>query len=115
MKTIDDLYKLRNDLITLICGNDPEVSLEGESNEVLYQRDGWDIGVYYTCYGMIESDDGDHWTPPSFDIVVASIMVDEIDAVYLDEKTGEEIVFSPDDANGLCREINRYFYNTRRA
>jgi len=114
MKTIEDLYKLQNELISLVYGDDYEVSLEGESNEVIYQRDGWDIAVYYTCYGMIESEEGDYWTPPSFDIVRNSVMVDEIHALHLDEKTGEETVFLPDDADDLCMAMNRRLANLRR-
>lgn len=102
MKTIADLNAIIPIISEALVANDHEI---GETNEFIYDEDGWYVEITYSTDGEYYNEDGDYSTPSCYDLKRAWGEVIDLGASYSDED-GNEVEFSNSDLKTLRSALN---------
>lgn len=102
MKTIADLNAIIPIISEALVANDHEI---GETNEFIYDEDGWYVEITYSTDGEYYNEDGDYSTPSCYDLKRAWGEVIDLGASYSDED-GNEVEFSNRDLKTLRSALN---------
>ena len=103
MKTTNDFKDILPTLINLFSNEDHQIGVseyghdEYESNNFIYEEDGWYVEVNYECCGEYVNEAGDYWTPPCFELIRGWGRVSEITVIHTDDETGEETEFCDEE------------------
>jgi hypothetical protein len=96
MKTIEDIkallpevYKMMYD--TMECGRILVDEVDGGSNSCFFEKDGWEINVYYICQGYYYYMPQTYWEPSEEGFTKAWCEVSEIEIIYHDDNEGDQV------------------------
>lgn len=107
MKTISDLNAIIPIISEALVANNHEI---GESNEFIYDEDGWYVEITYTIEGEYYNEDGDYYTPSCYDLKRAWGEVIDLGASYSDEG-GNEVEFSDKELEALWSALDKALEN----
>jgi hypothetical protein len=102
MKTISDLNAIIPTISEALVANNHEI---GETNEFIYDEDGWYVEITYSTDGEYYNEDGDYSTPSCYELKRAWGEVIDLGASYSDED-GNEVEFSNRDLKTLRSALN---------
>lgn len=103
MKTIADLNAIIPTISEALVANNHEI---GETNEFIYDEDGWYVEITYSTDGEYYNEDGDYYAPSCYELKRAWGEVIDLGASYSDED-GNEVEFSDSDLETLWSALDK--------
>lgn len=103
MKTIADLNAIIPTISEALVANEHEI---GETNEFVYDEDGWYVEITYSTDGEYYNEEGDYCTPSCYDLKRAWGKVIDLGASYSDED-GNEVEFSDKELETLWNALDK--------